>query len=215
MFLLISDTLLGDGVETLIKYQDSGRIMDSRPVLGLIEQVIVIGNKGMQEKVIARIDTGATSSSIDERLVEKLDLGPMLRLKLVKSASGSKRRPLICVKIKIDGKVMEEEFKYELQSVPTGYFVNTPSKGLPKHTSRDLLEVYCIGYLRNIAEFDSGWLNQFENAVQEFQKIRRRKPNLSNDLVQQAYARFREEENTAAAEKLHELTGIEEKLQTE
>jgi len=110
MFLLISDTLLGDGVETLIKYQDSGRIMDSRPVLGLIEQVIVIGTKGMQEKVIARIDTGATSSSIDERLVEKLDLGPMLRLKLVKSASGSKRRPLICVKIKIDGKVMEEEF---------------------------------------------------------------------------------------------------------
>ncbi len=84
--------------------------MEQRPVLGLIEQVIIIGNKGLHEKVVARIDTGATSSSIDERLVEKLDLGPMLRLTLVKSASGSKRRPLICVKIRIDGKLMQEEF---------------------------------------------------------------------------------------------------------
>mgnify|MGYP003394505292 FL=1 len=84
--------------------------MEQRPVLGLTEQVIVIGNKGLQEKVIARIDTGATSSSIDERLAEKLDLGPMVRLKLVKSASGSKRRPLIKVKVRINGKIMEEEF---------------------------------------------------------------------------------------------------------
>ncbi len=84
--------------------------MERRPILGLIEHVLIIGNKGLQEKVLARIDTGATSSSIDERLAEKLDLGPMVRSKLVKSAAGSKRRPLIRVKIKINGTVMEEEF---------------------------------------------------------------------------------------------------------
>ncbi len=84
--------------------------MEQRPILGLLESVTIINNRGVQEKVVARIDTGATSSSIDEHLAEKLDLGPMVRLKLVRSASGSKRRPLIHVRIKIEGKIMEEEF---------------------------------------------------------------------------------------------------------
>lgn len=110
MFLFVSDTFTTDLAETLIKLQNKLKRMEQRPVLGLIESVLIIGNKGLQEKVLARIDTGATSSSIDERLAEKLDLGPMVRLKLVKSASGSKRRPLIKVKVKINGKIMEEEF---------------------------------------------------------------------------------------------------------
>ncbi len=110
MFLFVSDTFTNDLAETLIKLQNKLKRMEQRPVLGLIESVLIIGNKGLQEKVLARIDTGATSSSIDERLAEKLDLGPMVRLKLVKSASGSKRRPLIKVKVKINGKIMEEEF---------------------------------------------------------------------------------------------------------
>ena len=84
--------------------------MDTRPILGLTEPIIVYGNNGITARVVGRIDTGATSSSIDMKLVEKLDLGPMERLKLVKSAAGIKRRPLITVKIKIDGVVMQEHF---------------------------------------------------------------------------------------------------------
>jgi hypothetical protein len=80
-----------------------------RPVLGLTETVIIIGNKG-KEQVTARIDSGATSSSIDIALANKLDLGPIIRKKIVKSASGIKERPIVKAKAKINNKIIEEEF---------------------------------------------------------------------------------------------------------
>ena len=84
--------------------------MDERVILGVTERVIVIGNNGLEEEVTARIDTGATSSSIDINLALKLSLGPVTRLKMVKSASAVGRRQLIRAKVKINGELMEEEF---------------------------------------------------------------------------------------------------------
>lgn len=84
--------------------------MDERVILGVTERVIVIGNNGLEEEVTARIDTGATSSSIDINLALKLNLGPVTRLKTVKSASAVGRRQLIRAKVKINGELMEEEF---------------------------------------------------------------------------------------------------------
>lgn len=79
-------------------------------VLGLTEEVTVLGNKNFDRKVRARIDTGATSSSIDVSLAEKLCLGPATRSKIVKSASGIKERPIIVARIKMNGSIIEEEF---------------------------------------------------------------------------------------------------------
>ncbi len=79
-------------------------------ILGLTEQVMVIGPSGKKEKVIARIDTGATSSSIDLALAQRLHLTPSTRSKIVKSASGVKKRPVVHAKIRMDGLLIEEEF---------------------------------------------------------------------------------------------------------
>ncbi len=78
-------------------------------VLGLIEEVTIISTNQKQQKVSARIDTGATSSSIDLRLAAKLRLGPITRSKIVKSAHGVKTRPIVVAKIKMDGLIIEEE----------------------------------------------------------------------------------------------------------
>ncbi len=80
-----------------------------KTILGLTEEVTVIGPQKKQ-KVIARIDTGATASSIDTALAASLNLGPITKSKIVKSASGVRKRPLVHVKIKMDGQAIEDEF---------------------------------------------------------------------------------------------------------
>jgi len=81
-----------------------------RPVLGVIEEISVIGNNGKEEKLLARIDTGATSSSIDLNVAAILELGPITRSKIVKSASGVGKRPIVQAKIKINEMEIEDEF---------------------------------------------------------------------------------------------------------
>ncbi|MBD3354436.1 hypothetical protein GF361_00445 [Candidatus Woesearchaeota archaeon] len=80
-----------------------------KTIIGFSEKVKIIGPKE-SKTVTARIDTGATMSSIDSRLAAKLKLGPVIRTKLVKSAQGSSSRPVIKAKLKLDGKVIEEDF---------------------------------------------------------------------------------------------------------
>ena len=84
--------------------------MADRPTLGLTEPVIVFGNNEHKEEVLARIDSGATASSIDLNVAAKLELGPITRSKVVKSASGIGKRPIVMAKIIIQGVEMEEEF---------------------------------------------------------------------------------------------------------
>ena len=60
-----------------------------KTVIGLIERVTIIGPSGKKKMVLARIDTGATKSSIDIRVAADLELGPILRSTTVKSASGT------------------------------------------------------------------------------------------------------------------------------
>ena len=82
---------------------------EKRIILGLMEKIVVIGLNS-NEETIARIDSGATSSSIDLKLSAKLGLGPITRTKIVKSASGIKRRPIIRTKVKIGDQEIEGEF---------------------------------------------------------------------------------------------------------
>ena len=81
-----------------------------RTSLGLTGSVILEGSNGEEKLLTARIDSGATSSSIDLTLAEKLKLGPTLRTRLVKSASGVKKRPIVLAKVNIAGTIIEAEF---------------------------------------------------------------------------------------------------------
>lgn len=82
--------------------------MKDRPILGLHETVTILGEK--EVKVKARIDSGATNSSIDLSLAKKLNLGPKIREIVVKSAAGVKKRPVVKAKVKIGNLEIEEVF---------------------------------------------------------------------------------------------------------
>lgn len=84
-------------------------VVDGKTVIGLAEKVNVHSN-GTKKNVISKIDTGATKSSIDTNLAAELKLGPVIKSKLVKSAHGSKLRPIIEATIELAGKKIKSEF---------------------------------------------------------------------------------------------------------
>ena len=90
--------------KTNIKYPPMGE----KVILGLTEQIKLLGSKEIE--LIARIDTGATASSVDSTLAEELSLGPVIRTKIVKSASGIEKRPIVKAKIILKDIEIEEEF---------------------------------------------------------------------------------------------------------
>lgn len=80
-----------------------------KSIVGLTEKIILKGQKG-QKELIARIDTGATKSSIDLSLATRLELGPVVDSKIVKSAHGEKLRPVVRAEVLIAGKAIEAKF---------------------------------------------------------------------------------------------------------
>ncbi len=83
--------------------------MKDKTIIGLIETITIFGKKENIE-IKARIDTGATKSSINQKLSERLDLGPIIGTKIVKSAHGTSTRPLVEATIKISNKEVKGEF---------------------------------------------------------------------------------------------------------
>ena len=84
--------------------------MKKRTVLGLTEPVIMVGPDGKQKQCIARIDTGATKSSIDIGLAREMDLGPAQGRKLVKSTNGMSFRPVMKATVLLAGNRITQEF---------------------------------------------------------------------------------------------------------
>jgi len=80
-----------------------------KEVIGLTEKVMLMGPK-KAKILIARIDTGATLGSIDKKLAKELNLGPVLRTKLVKSSHGQSHRPVIKAGIKISKRRIKARF---------------------------------------------------------------------------------------------------------
>jgi hypothetical protein len=89
-----------------MKYQK----IDGKTVIGLTEPVTVFTRTGIKRTIIAKIDTGASKSSVDVNLASQLRLGPIIKSKLVKSASGNKLRPVIECTLQLADKRMKEEF---------------------------------------------------------------------------------------------------------
>lgn len=81
-----------------------------RKIIGLTEKILIKGNNDYKKEIVARIDTGATKSSIDRKLVEDLDLGPVFTENIVRSANGRTVRPVIKVNFVIKGKEMNSQF---------------------------------------------------------------------------------------------------------
>lgn len=112
--------------------------MTHKIVLGLTARIVLFGKTGKRE-MIARVDTGATKSSIDTKLAQELGLTE-LRKVLIKSAHGSRHRGVVTTDISIAGELMHAEFtladrahmKYRVlvgQNILKRGFLIDPSKG--------------------------------------------------------------------------------------
>lgn len=87
-------------------------IKTTKTIVGLTEEVIITGPTGVNKKVVARIDTGATKSSIDLKLANELKIKHVhvLEKKIIRSASGTKERDIVKAKIKIAGRIFKSKF---------------------------------------------------------------------------------------------------------
>ena len=83
--------------------------LKGRVVIGLAEKITIKGN-GKTKKLLARVDTGATKSSIDTNLAKEIGLGPVITSKIIKSAHGSKLRPIVEADVVLAKKKMKAEF---------------------------------------------------------------------------------------------------------
>ncbi len=110
-----------------------------KKIIGLTTRVVIFGKQGKKE-VVARVDTGATKSSIDKALASELDLGPALTHTRVKSVHGVRYRPVLTADILIAGELRHAEFniaerehmKYKVligQNILKRGFLIDPSKG--------------------------------------------------------------------------------------
>lgn len=82
-----------------------------RRPLGLTECVTVYDySMKASVELLARIDTGATSNSLDVVAAAPLKLGPPVKKIFVRSANGRSERPVVYAKVKIAGKLVEGRF---------------------------------------------------------------------------------------------------------
>lgn len=81
---------------------------ERRTIVGMVERAYFRqnGKKG----ILAKIDTGATKSSIDIKLAEKLKLGPVIKSRIIRSAHGSRLRPIVEAEISLEGRKIKTEF---------------------------------------------------------------------------------------------------------
>ena len=91
---------------------------ENKTIIGLTEKINVFGLKEISKSIIARIDTGATISSIDSKLASTLKLGPVIRTKMVKSAHGNRSRPIVPARIIIKDKEIKISLgKYDNKTI--------------------------------------------------------------------------------------------------
>lgn len=86
------------------------RELNGKIIVGLVEKAVIVSKNGQSMDVEAKIDTGASKSSIDIKLASKLGLGPVIKSKMIKSAHGNKLRPIIEAEIILAGRKIKSEF---------------------------------------------------------------------------------------------------------
>ena len=83
--------------------------VEGKIIIGPVEELVIKGSDS-QGTFEGRVDTGATSSSIDARIVADLKLGPVLSVKKVKNAHGETLRPVVEAKIVLRKKTLVTTF---------------------------------------------------------------------------------------------------------
>jgi hypothetical protein len=83
--------------------------MTEHAIIGLVERVTILG-RDKKEDHFARIDTGATKSSMDIALAEKLGLGPITGSRFVKNAHGETLRPIVRAELILHEKQVKASF---------------------------------------------------------------------------------------------------------
>ncbi len=83
-------------------------VRPARTIIGVIEEVVLRGPTG-EIRVRAKIDTGATRTSIDTDLAKRLGLGPVERRVHTRSAAAERpeERDVVKATLVIDGKGFE------------------------------------------------------------------------------------------------------------
>lgn len=82
---------------------------DLQIIIGLVEPVTLNTKNGLKT-FLARIDTGASRSSLDKELASELNLGPVLKEMKIRSAHGRSIRPVINIEINLANKKLNGEF---------------------------------------------------------------------------------------------------------
>jgi hypothetical protein len=90
------------------KKNEENKVND-KVIVGLTEYVTINGSSHAKE-LIARVDTGATKSSIDISLAAELRLGPVIDSRLIKSAHGTKLRPVVEINVIVREKEIKARF---------------------------------------------------------------------------------------------------------
>ena len=72
--------------------------------LGLVEKINING-----KEFLAKIDTGADSSCIDLKSASRLNLGPIVGFRRIKSAHGKSIRPTVKALIRLKGRAIRAE----------------------------------------------------------------------------------------------------------
>lgn len=79
-------------------------------ILGFHEYIYMISPTGKEKRIKARIDTGATKSSIDINLAAQLNLGPVVGIRKVRNSMGESNRPIIKASVRINGRRIRASF---------------------------------------------------------------------------------------------------------
>ncbi|MCD6381533.1 MAG: RimK family alpha-L-glutamate ligase [Candidatus Aenigmarchaeota archaeon] len=77
--------------------------MEEYKTLGLIETITLFSKENEKKEILAKVDTGASMSSIDVNLADELGINEIIGTKKVKSASGINVRPFIKIDLEIRG----------------------------------------------------------------------------------------------------------------
>lgn len=101
------------GVElarNLFAGQDLPSAQGEAPVLGIEERVVILDSEGQYQPVVAKVDTGAYRTTIDEALAKKFGLHKsILHYKKVRGSLGRQTRPIVAATIKIRGRSIKTE----------------------------------------------------------------------------------------------------------
>jgi hypothetical protein len=79
--------------------------LDDKIIVNSVEKVVING-----KKFLARIDTGATRSSISKNIAEVIDLGPVIDKVEVRNAHGQTLRDVVKIEVELAGVTLQTKF---------------------------------------------------------------------------------------------------------